>query len=289
MKLAHDLNEIENTTWMNHTSHSFRTASGFIIFQSALLHITSTVSLLMLLVLSAERFVITSRYLKYKDYFSYGRTVLTITSSWITSFVNALWFAAHDDGRLSAQWLTFEKLPTGATWYGQGEVRYVIYHWQFIIFFILGISVVTFSTLAIKNFVKEQLHVAKEWRTFKMKASKQYSKDNRYVLTTMILMVVLFLTSTIPLTINIVLNSTLYRFYHHYLFSHFAWWLFMASSAWNPWIYNFRSRQFKGDLTNFHQNLQMRWRQRSRPKASPLKATSFPSASTPLPTESKTE
>ncbi|MPC66966.1 hypothetical protein E2C01_061125 [Portunus trituberculatus] len=138
--------------------------------------------------------------------------------------------------------------------------------------------------------MKEQLHVAKEWRTLKMKASKQYSKDNRYVLTTMILMVVLFLTSTIPLITNIVLNSILYRFYHHHLFSYFAWWLFMASSAWNPWIYNFRSRQFKEDLINFHKNITCKCDGDScLSKGITLTATSFPSASVSLPAESKTE
>uniref|UniRef100_A0A0P4WAH6 G-protein coupled receptors family 1 profile domain-containing protein n=1 Tax=Scylla olivacea TaxID=85551 RepID=A0A0P4WAH6_SCYOL len=289
MKLAHDLTELINSTWKTYTTHSFRTPSGFTIFQSVLFHITSTASLLMLLVLSVERFVITGRYLRYKDYFSYGRTVLAITFSWITSLANALWFAAHDDGRLSAQWLTFEKLPTGASWHGQGGVRLIIYHGQVVIFFTLGISVVTFSALAIRNFVKEQLHVAKEWRRLKMKASKQYSKDNRYVLTTMILMLILFLTSTIPLITNIVLNSLLYRFHHH-LFSHFAWWLFMANSAWNPWVYNFRSRQFKEDLINFRKILQMRRQQQFRPKEpQPLPSTGFPSANTSLPTESRTE
>lgn len=277
MKLAFE--SISVTSYTNITD--FNRRNGFPVFQSVLFNTTSTASLLTLLVLSVERFVITGRFLRYRDYFSYCRTVFVIAVSWTTSLVNALWFAAHDDGGLGAQWLTFEKLPTGASGYGPGGVRNIIYHGQFAIFLLLGISVVTFSALAIWNFVREQLHVAKEWRSLKMKASKQYSRDNRYVLTTMMLMLILFLTSTLPLATNIVFNSVTYNFRQHTLFSYLAWWLFMAGSAWNPWVYNFRSRQFKEDLTNFQRQVLRAWRwQRLRAEEpQPLPATSLSSES----------
>ncbi|KAG0722983.1 hypothetical protein GWK47_043504 [Chionoecetes opilio] len=256
--------------------------SGFRVFQSLLFHVTSTASLLMLMVLSVERFVITGRYLRYKDYFTYCRTLFAITASWITSLGNALWLAAHDGGGLSAERLTFEKLPTGASGHGPGGIRNVIYHGQFLIFLLLGLTVVTFSGLAIKNFVKQQIHVAKEWKSLKMKASRQFSEDNWHVLTTMSLMFVLFLTSTIPLATNIVFNSIAYTFPQQTLFSYLAWWLFMAACAWNPWVYNFRSHQFKEDLTNFRCHVLQTWRLKKwlgAEESQTMPATSLPSAS----------
>ena len=262
--------------------------SGFTVFQSILFYMTSTVSLLMLLVLSVERFVITGRYLRYRDYFSYCRTVLAIVFSWTTSFVTALWFASHDNGGLASQWLLFEKLPSGASGYGPGGVRNIIYHGQFVLFFMLGMSVVIFSVLAMRNFVKEQVHVAKEWKSFKMKASKQYSQDNRYVLTTMTFMLVFFLASTLPLAANIVSISIWYNLQLHPIFPYFAWWLFMAGSAWNPWLYNFRSRQFKEDLTTFKCQAWQRQCFRAEESQS-LPDNSLPTGSTWLATESKTK
>lgn len=268
---------VSDSIYITNALHGWR---GFPLFQSILFNTTSTVSLLMLLVLSLERFVITGRYLRYRDYFNYRRTVLAITVAWITSFANAFWFAASEGGILGFQWLTFEKLPTGASGFGAGGARNVIYHGQFAVYLTLGISVVIFSALAILNYVREQLHVAAEWRSLKMKASRKYSRDNRHVLTTMTLMLTLFLTSTIPLTINITMNSIFYEFHQQPLFSHLSWWLFMAGSAWNPWVYNFRSSQFREEIKKFqHQSRRACWRQQpcDGPLSSP--SESFPSES----------
>lgn len=251
-----------NVTSLIYITDALHGFSGFPLFQSILFNTTSTVSLLMLLVLSFERFVITRRFLHYRDYFNYCRTILAITAAWITSIANALWFAASEEGGLGAQWLTFEKLPTGASGFGPSGPRDVIYHGQFAIFLILGISVAVFSSLAIYNFVREQLQVAAEWKNLRMKASRQFSRDNRHVLTTMTLMLILFLTSTLPLAINITMNSIFYKFQQQTLFSYLSWWLFMAASAWNPWVYNIRSQQFKEDLRKFLNQAKQACRQR---------------------------
>lgn len=272
---------VSSTIYLTNALHGW---SGFPLFQSILFNITSTVSLLMLLVLSLERFVITGRYLRYKDYFNYCRIVLAITVAWITSLVNALWFAASEGGILSAQWLTFVKLPTGASGFGTGGARNFIYHGQFVVYLMLGISVVIFSALAIFNYVREQLHVAAEWRSLKMKASRKYSRDNRHVLTTMTLMLTLFLTSTIPLGVNITMNSIFYTFQQQTLFSYLSWWLFMAGSAWNPWVYNFRSSQFKEDIQKLQYQVRKAcWQQRTHDDFLPP-SQSFPSESLQLAT-----
>lgn len=270
MQLTTSPVNVSSSIYITNALHGW---SGFPLFQSILFNITSTVSLLMLLVLSLERFVITGRYLRYRDYFNYRRTVLAITISWITSFANAFWFAASEGGFLGFLWLTFEKIPTGASGFGAGGPRNIIYHGQFAIYLTLGVSVVIFSALAILNYVREQLHITTEWRTLKMKASRKYSRDNRHVLTTMTLMLTLFLTSTLPLAINITMNSIFYKFHQQTLYSHLSWWLFMAGSAWNPWVYNFRSSEFKEEIQKFQRQARRAcWRQ--QPHDGPLSSPS---------------
>ncbi|XP_064077401.1 uncharacterized protein LOC135195025 [Macrobrachium nipponense] len=82
-------------------------------------------------------------------------------------------------------------------------------------------------------------------------------KEQVYVVTrTFIMMVILFLVSSVPVAVGILTNSLVLDFSNTAPTFHFViWWLFMAGSSWNWIIYCFRGQLFKEKAKEFCQNL----------------------------------
>ncbi|XP_045583933.1 uncharacterized protein [Procambarus clarkii] len=220
---------------------------GYRLFQSFVLSCCSIVSLISILLLSMERFIITSRSLQYNAYFSVFRVKIVIILTWVMSFLDTLQFIYDGNGHFRAMWSTITKLPVGLS-----EKVSDITHWSLylrLIFLCLTcVSTFIFSSLAIINFIHEQKRIRAEWMCLNMRVWGTLERENKRIMVTMILIMLLFSLSVLPLGINIFFNIIDYDFYWFNLFNYISWWLFLAGSAWNPWIYNMRSSQFKSDM-----------------------------------------
>ncbi|KAG7174934.1 uncharacterized protein LOC121858594 [Homarus americanus] len=223
---------------------------GYLLFQSVLFSTCSIVSVLTLFMLSLERFILTGRPLHYQEYFTVGKVQVIIVISWIMSFIDALMFAARRDGHLGARWSTFNKLPTGDSGELPDGISYAfVQSSRIALLNIAGVSTVIFSLLSIRNFVKEQKRVAAEWKSLSLKVGGRYEEETRYIMVTMLLMLMLFLVSSVPLMVEVYFRTFSHFFHYDAVYSYLAWWMFVAGSAWNPWLYNLRSHQFRSDFS----------------------------------------
>lgn len=229
----------------------------FRFFQGLVFASCSIVSLLTLFLLSAERFVMTGRGLMYKHYITPPRVRQAMVISWVISWVNASLMTIFGREIPSVAWLNFVKIPVGLSSYAQDDL--VAYASFLIQIFLLSLSVPStaiLSVLSIKNFVQEQNRVRERWDQLQMRVSGPFESENRYIFVTQLLMTVFFLISVIPLSIYFLDFNLLQIQYYSYssmaslspLFQYISWWLFLASTAWNPWIYNMRSHNFRTEL-----------------------------------------
>lgn len=134
-------------------------------------------------------------------------------------------------------------------------VNFIFQQGQIIVLMLAGISTTVISLLAIKNFVQESARLKAEWKRLKMSTTNQLEKEKRHILITMLLVFIFFLISCGPILVNIILQSINYYFYGHYLYAYLSYWLFLAGSAWRPWVFNFRSQLFKSDLAKVLQKV----------------------------------
>lgn len=229
---------------------------GFHLFQSLVYGTCSFVSLLTLLLLSAERSVMTGRSLRYKHYITKGRIKATIVSTWILGLLETLLLHYGYDGSISSAWSTFSKVPRRTSLMNPFGLAYAFFSNLYIVIYIVaGVATVVFSILAIRNFIREESRVAAEWKSYGMRTTEHYYQENRRILTTMVLMIVFYLISIVPITILFILNIAKYGFAGIYFFGYLSVWLFLASTAWNPWLYNLRSSQFISDLAELLQKV----------------------------------
>ncbi|XP_047488622.1 uncharacterized protein LOC125038960 [Penaeus chinensis] len=226
-------------------------------FQGQVFAACSIVSLLTLFLLSAERFVMTGRGLMYKHYITPPRVRQAMVISWVIGWVNSSLMVLFGRTVASVPWMTFVKIPVGLSIYAHENL--MVYACYIIHIFLLSISIpatALFSILSIKNFVQEQNRVRERWHKMQMRVSGPFESENCYIFVTQLLMTIFFLISVIPLSIFF-LNSNLLQLRYHspfyvavesYLYEYLSWWLFLASTAWNPWIYNMRSHNFRTEL-----------------------------------------
>lgn len=221
----------------------------FILFQSLVYGTCSLVSLSTLCLLSTERLVMTGRALRYKHYFTRGRIKAAIAFTWVLGLLETLLTYYDRDGNISTMWSTFSKIPYKFPKTNPSTLAYAFFSNMHVsLYMLVGTTTVVFSVLALYNFVQEQSRVKTEWHSLGIKTTVLYYQENRRIITTMTLMIILYLASVVPILVLIIINLMQYGFTGIYLFGHLAIWLFLASSAWNPWLYNMRSSQFTGDL-----------------------------------------
>nr|XP_053631797.1 neuromedin-U receptor 2-like [Cherax quadricarinatus] len=237
---------------VNHTlSTIIVIEEGFILFHALLFSQCSIVSFLTLFLLSLERLVITSRAIRYNDYFTGRRVKAAITLTWVIGFLDTLIFSYDKDGTFIANWSSYKKLPLILSYAFPDNVFYRILHYsQLFLFSVVSLCTVVFSILAIVNFLKEQAREAAEWHSVNMGYHGPRKKENRRCLVTQILMTVCFLISVVPLHIDMYtlgLAMAPPDISHYELRSYICWWLFVCATAWNPWIYNVRGEKFKKD------------------------------------------
>ncbi|XP_037804519.1 uncharacterized protein LOC119598896 isoform X1 [Penaeus monodon] len=226
-------------------------------FQGQVFTACSIVSLLTLFLLSAERFVMTGRGLRYKHYITPPRVRQAMVISWIIGWVNSSLMVIFGRTVSTVTWKTFIKIPVGLSNYAHEDL--VVYTCYIIHIFLLSISIpatILLSVLSIKNFVQEQNRMRERWHKMQMRVSGPYESENCYIFVTQLLMTVFFLISVIPLSFYF-LNFNLLQLKHFSplslavdssLYEYLSWWLFLASTAWNPWIYNMRSHNFRTEL-----------------------------------------
>lgn len=243
----------------------------FPLFQSVMFACCSVVSLLNMFLISFERFVLTGRVLKYRHYIEQKRVLAATVFIWLLCLVQGVLGHRNKDGTVSATWLKFSKLPLGTR--PDTEINTIdsvtFFH---VVRFVTSLThalstlaTLVFSVLSIRNFMREKARVAEERKSCDMKACPLYDQDDRRILVTLILIPVFFSTRTVTYIIQTFVN-----FYGDSSFdnSHFAVpryllaWMRVASVAWNPWLYNFRSSQFTDDLKKLWRRVIHCWRRR---------------------------
>lgn len=216
--------------------------------------VCSIASLLILSMLSVERYVLTRRALKYRDYITVPRVVLAITLTWLMGLCQASLIIYNQHFNSFLPFYTFNKLTIPTPVFNSANLPLLSV--TVVVTFTLGLSIVctfVFSTLAIINFVRSLSRVAEEWKALNIATSPQYKKESRHIIITQLLMTGLYLLSTLPLTITFLSGLLGFKLSveleSYFLLNYLKWWVFVASSAWNPWLYNFRSWQFRKEVT----------------------------------------
>ncbi|XP_045606877.1 uncharacterized protein [Procambarus clarkii] len=225
---------------------------GYPLFQSLLKKTCLTVSLLIIFLLSVERFLAISRPLRYRDYITPGRIKAAIVFCWVMSLLDALILSYDKDGRIISQWSTFNKLPIiGLTNYPDNLLYAFLSNLHIVLLLGTVIATVALSLLAIRSFLIKKAREEAEWRHYGLTSTELYDNDNRRIVITMILMIIFYIISVSPIGIQFILYSGNNRPYQTFLFEYLASWMFLASTAWNPWVFNIRSTQFVSDMAEF--------------------------------------
>ncbi|XP_042223043.1 uncharacterized protein LOC121867249 [Homarus americanus] len=223
--------------------------SGYRLFQAFTMSLCSQVSIFTLLLLSVERYIMTTLSLQYYSYFSVFRIKLAIIFTWSFGFIQTFFLMYEGNGKFSATWSTITKLPIGVTERKRSSMElYTTYYVYLTLLALVVVFTWILSCLSIKNFTLEQRRVMAEWKNLHLRVSDSIHKENRCIMITMVLITFLFSVSVFPLSINVFFNVIKYDFYWWNLYSYISWWLFLAGHAWNPWIYNMRSYQFQIDM-----------------------------------------
>ncbi|XP_045606878.2 histamine H2 receptor [Procambarus clarkii] len=227
-------------------------SEGYPLFQSLLKKTCLTVSLLIIFLLSVERFLAISRPLRYRDYITPGRIKAAIVFCWVMSLLDALILSYDKDGRIISQWSTFNKLPIiGLTDYPDTLLYAFLSNLHIVLLIGTVIATVALSLLAIRSFLIKKAREEAEWRHYGLTSTELYDNDNRRIVITMILMIIFYIISLSPIGIQFILYSWNNRPYQTFLFEYLASWMFLASTAWNPWVFNIRSTQFVSDMAEF--------------------------------------
>ncbi|XP_066985915.1 uncharacterized protein [Macrobrachium rosenbergii] len=251
-----DLTKVNVENGTHREAHTIATSGyklyfeGILLLQGLIFSACHIISLLSIFLLSLERYLITWRPLKYKAYSNPRRIRILAFFVWVIGVLYAFLFSIVEEGHIQVVYLNFEKLPIAfeekySEWDGWGVFKTT----QFWMLYVIGLSVTLLSVLSIRNFHVEKIRVATEWRNLNMKVLGPYSEENRYITNTLIIMLLLFLLATAPRLVYIALYNVGYFSKHEVLFSYLSWWALMAGTAWNPWIYNFRSRLFRTEAT----------------------------------------
>ncbi|XP_071550533.1 uncharacterized protein [Panulirus ornatus] len=219
---------------------------GLPVFQGVLYGVCSIVCLMTTFILSVERLILTWRPLRYRDYFTVPRIKVFIALTWMTATLHTLILIVDEDGDFSTTWDTILKLPLGINSYKWNNWIYSTNIVNLLFLTLMCISSITFSVIAIINFVREQVRVTAEWRALEMRVSGPIREENIRIVTSQLIITHLFLLSVFPMGVAFVASFTMpsVNALHTYL----SLWLFLASTGWNPWIYNMRSQQFQQDV-----------------------------------------
>lgn len=221
---------------------------GYRLFQALVLGSCSLVSLFSLFLLSIERLILTGRGLAYKEYCSTPRVMVLVILTWIVALSDTLIFTYDENGMLSPMWSNMNMFTVGISRLKSGGLLSGVYYFRLVFLALTCTSTFIFSMLATVNFVQEQSRVAEEWRSLNMRVLGPIHEENRHITTSLILMTILFPLSVVPVGVCILLQEIAYFFDRWELLSYVSWWMFLAASAWNPWVYNIRSNKFRKDM-----------------------------------------
>ncbi|XP_063584821.1 uncharacterized protein LOC134762382 [Penaeus indicus] len=241
------------------TNFAFFTGEDYYLFQGIVFSSCTVVSLLTLFLLSFDRFVRTGRGLVYNHYITHRSVKVVIIFTWIVGISDALFMTHFMQEIGNVQWIPIIKLPIGFSAYFVKEVSYIICDIIQKLTMVISIPcTITFSILSIVNFLQEQKRVRAERQTLGIRVLGPLHQENRHILITQLLMTVSFLLATIPVGVDYIQKNALYYFFpavdpfpschNSMLNTYLSWWWFVASTAWNPFIYNMQSAQFREDL-----------------------------------------
>ncbi|XP_064107218.1 uncharacterized protein LOC135216109 [Macrobrachium nipponense] len=230
-------------------TNTFLLADGFLMFRGFLFTTCTIASLLSLFLLSIERYLMTKQNAEIRFYFTKGRVIALLVFFWVAGLVDAILLSYDGEEGFNVMYLNFEKIPVAYSMHYPDQLFFTIVHdVQFYLFYVIGLSTLVFSLLAFRNFHVSDKRVREQWSELNMNVTGPYNEENHYIVNTMLVMVVFYLISVVPRTVDIFFHLGNFHFRFTHLFTYLSWWCFMASSAWNPWIYNMRSKRFRLDF-----------------------------------------
>lgn len=223
--------------------------SGFPLCQAMIYNVCATVSIHTVFLLSIERLILTARPLKYKHYITAPVVNGLISLSWVMAVLqNFLFVYRGGENLIQAFWDSFSKLPHGYT-STDAMFKEIIGNIHYIFLAIICLVTVLFSVLAIICFLRGQARLKAEWEALSMKYAGPMKKENRHIIITQLIIILFLLLSFIPYGCVMIIWNIKVVVKYPFLCRYIGQWCFIASTAWNPWIYNFRSKPFKEDLT----------------------------------------
>lgn len=229
----------------NPTTENLKTVDGgYRLFSAVVLSTCCIVSVFDLFALSVDDLLRTGRCPGLSNIFKPSSVKAFLVLSWIFSFLTAL-LLIHDLPGSTALWSSFNKLPIGVSRTGLATSLPVV---------AVGLAIVSLATM-VNFFVVLTDHVAKMmWGPNGPEDTKSARR-----LTLVIILLRLFLNLVFSLLFGIIvildLTSSRIHFAGAEIVSYFGWWLYLAGSSWNPWLYHLHRRHFREAVVNVPRKL----------------------------------
>ncbi|KAK7079894.1 hypothetical protein SK128_020185 [Halocaridina rubra] len=230
----------------------FNFFNGWIyVVRAHALCLCACVTIITMFFLGAERFILCWRPLKYKQYFTIKRVIVGILSSWLFGVVTLVVISYGK--RMTVYWSGWTKLS-----YGVLDTDILFNKpLRFISIFLLclGISTILFSVLALFAFLREQAKVTEERESMNMRITDDFEKENIYITISLVIISALYIMAYTPVGVSVISDHDQHYDTQQPILLFLSWWLLLAGSAVNPFIYNMRSHLFKSDMAECLQKI----------------------------------
>ncbi|KAK7073221.1 hypothetical protein SK128_019096 [Halocaridina rubra] len=219
------------------------TEEWFVDFHSHIMCMCAAVSIITMFVLSVERMILASMPLKYKVHFTLPRVRKVIIFSWVFGVITFSMLLY--DGCPVINWYGWTKL-TAVTPDAEKEFLAYMIISAFLLFLVF--STVILSVLSLLAFYREQAKVAAEWKSLNMRVTGNFKSENIYIAMSLVIIGLLNAFSAVPIGATNMYGYTNGEDITFPIMQYLFWWIFLAGSAANPFVYNMRSHLFKSDV-----------------------------------------
>lgn len=236
--------------------------AGWRFFRGLVFSVCSLVSLFTIFLLSIERLIITSRTFRYQHYFTVLRIKVATYFIWTLAILDTLFFMFDGNDSFQVTWSTMMKLPLSISRHKHITPLAWITSFQVILLGLVCLSVVVISILSIRKFKVNQDKVAVIWKRQNMRVSGPLKQENLRILLNMCFLTFMFFLSIILRGLQLIFIQLNIIHANEIIVDYLSWWIFLASSSWNPWIYNMYCGDFRSEVAKVLSKLVPLWLKR---------------------------
>ncbi|XP_071550517.1 uncharacterized protein [Panulirus ornatus] len=226
-----------------HNTDSFQPSvdGGFQVFSALMMSLCCITSQLNLFALSLERLIFASGIAQRSLLFTRPRMRGFIIVTWTLSLLVSLVLMSNGDGMIVGLRYSFNKLIIGSS----PRSTKILLPSAMALLAIVCLLTGGFSVQAVRKHFEGKAQRAIEVEEGTETDLDQGGDQSCHSTVNMVLTAVFYIGSTLMGGLACVLHLSAARFAHVELICYLCWWVFLGSPAWNPWLYNLPSQQFR--------------------------------------------